>query len=72
MGRGVDGLHAAALIDGHVNDNAALAHWADHLARDQPRRARAFDEHAADDQIGVLHRFGDVVGVGGHGGQTAV
>ena len=42
------------------------------ISRVTSRGARALDEHAADDQVGRLHRLGDVIGVGGHGRQAAV
>ena len=49
----VDGLDAAALIDGHVDDDGSRPHVADHLLADDDRRPSASDEHSADHEIGI-------------------
>jgi hypothetical protein len=61
---GAHRLDAAALVDGHVDDDRALLHAAHQLARDERGGLGAGDEHRADDEVGAAHHRLDVVGVG--------
>src|SRR6185295_11957174 len=42
--RGPRGLEAAALIDGYVDEHGATLHVREHVAADEPRRARSGNE----------------------------
>ena len=57
-------LDAAALIDGDVDDHAALLHRADDLLGHELRRRGARDEHRPDDEVGPRDHFFDVRRVG--------
>ena len=47
-------LAVAALLGGHVDDDAALLHRLDHLFRDQLRRGLAGNQRGRDDDVDVL------------------
>ena len=53
-------LDAAALVDRDVDDDRAGLHLGEHLAADELRRARARDEHGADDDVGMRDRLLDL------------
>jgi hypothetical protein len=53
------GLDATALVDGDVDDHRAFLHRLQVFAADQPRRARALDQHGADHQVGVHDLLAD-------------
>src|SRR5688572_8104374 len=52
MRRRPRGLSAATLVDGHVDQYRAWLPALDHGARDEFRRRRPWNEHAADDEVG--------------------
>ncbi len=64
MRRGPHGLDAAALVDGHVDDDRALPHEPQILAGDEARGLGPGDEDRADDQVGVLDLLADGVAGG--------
>ena len=72
MGGGVGGFEAAALIDGDIHHDGAALHAGDHVAAHEFGGGGARNEHAADDQVGVLQGFRDGPGVGGEGDDEAV
>ena len=63
----VDGLDGAALVDGNIHQHTAGTHGLDHFLGDQLGSLGTGDQHAADDQVCVFNRPGDIVGVGQHG-----
>ena len=67
VGGGARGLEAAALVDGHVDEDRARLHAGDQVVGDEHRGLRARDEHRADDQIGLQQLLLDFVGGGEHG-----
>ena len=58
-------LDAAALVDGHVDDDRAGLHAAHHVLGDDHRRPAAGHEHRADDEVGLGDRPLDRAPVGG-------
>ena len=52
MRGGARRFDAAALVDGHVDDDCALLHARDHFAGDDFGGGGAGNEHASDDEVG--------------------
>ncbi len=63
VGGGFRRFDAAALVDGHVDDDCALLHPVDHLLRHDFGSGCTGDEHATDDEVGFPHSTFDVVGI---------
>ena len=61
MGRRPRGFEAAALIDGHIDQNRSRLHILKHVARHEFRGFRTGNQHRADHQVGGLELFADVV-----------
>ncbi len=75
VGGGPAGGHAAALVDGHVDDHAARLHQLQVFALDQPRGLGAGHQHGADHQVGAAELLADGVPVAeqhGHVGRHDV
>ncbi len=68
VGGGAGGFEAAALVDGDVDDDAAVLHHFEVFAGDEARGAGAGDEDSADDEVGFLEGVADGEGVGVDGG----
>ena len=48
-------LKTSALVDGHVDQHGTVLHGLQHLARDQFRRARAWNQYGSDHNVGREH-----------------
>ena len=68
---GARGLGAPALVDREVDEGGAGTHGRHQGAGDEPRRARARDEHGAHGQVGGGHLLLDVGPVRHDGGHVA-
>ena len=64
VGRLADALHAAALVDGHVDEDRPGPHGLDHVVGDEGRRVPTGNEYRADEQVGIGDRPFDCALVG--------
>ena len=71
MGGGPGGLHATALVNGHIHNHRPFFHGPEHIPGDQFRGIAARDQHRSHQQVGNGHLLFDIMLVGHQGRDPA-
>ena len=61
VGGGAGCLNTTSLVHRHINNDRAIAHLFEHIARDQPRRTATGNQNRTDDQIRLKDDFLNII-----------